>query len=296
MMRRTKPCSERETEKECKKGVLPRCKWDAIFKCFNASSPPQIKKKKDTDRTDRGSEARATLGIDADTKSGKGGGKNPLDDCFEPSCHSKQELFKMMLGGKRDKSTDAKMKAALRAAKKDAKATAAGFGVGKGTENATLWEEDADRIRTQAEVEGIECPADREELGRQSWTLLHTLAAYYPKRPSKDQKRMAGQFLTALSHLYPCTHCSYYLRESMKSNPPRLESRDGFSTWMCEQHNEVNRRLGKKEFDCSIANILLRWRKGDPKCWIPEGYDASTATASDSFLPRASDTLGHDDE
>lgn len=30
----------------------------------------------------------------------------------------------------------------------------------------------------------------------------------------------------------------------------RVESREAFGRWMCEAHNEVNRKLGKREFDC----------------------------------------------
>lgn len=163
----------------------------------------------------------------------------------------------MMLSRKKGKKERAKMMAAVETIK--------GQSSSSSSSGPVMSQEDEDRIKTQAEVDGIECPADREELGRQSWTLLHTMAAYYPKKPSSSQKTMAGQFLHSLSHLYPCKHCSHYLRESMKTNPPRLESRDSFSIWMCEQHNEVNKRLGKKEFDCEIGEIYKRWRVGDPQ-------------------------------
>lgn len=49
-------------------------------------------------------------------------------------------------------------------------------------------------------------------------------------------------------------------------NQPRLEGRDEFGNWMCEAHNAVNRKLGKKEFDC--AKWEERWRTGwkDGRC------------------------------
>ncbi len=213
-----------------------------------------------------------------------------MDDCFDPTCHSKQDLFKMMLSRKKGKKERAKMMAAVETIKGQSSSSSSSSSSG-----ALMSQEDEDRIKTQAEVDGIECPADREELGRQSWTLLHTMAAYYPKKPSSSQKTMAGQFLHSLSHLYPCKHCSHYLRESMKTNPPRLESRDSFSIWMCEQHNEVNKRLGKKEFDCEIGEIYKRWRVGDPSCWIPAGYVPEEGEDM-TFLTTARESLGHDND
>ena len=59
----------------------------------------------------------------------------------------------------------------------------------------------------------------REELGRATWLLLHTLAAQYPDRPSKQQKKDVTTLvmLTPLplgpkSALYPsCPHHHIYL-------------------------------------------------------------------------------------
>lgn len=51
-----------------------------------------------------------------------------------------------------------------------------------------------------------------------------------------------------------------------EQNRPRLGGRGEFGTWMCEAHNEVNRKLGKEEFDCRFWEE--RWRTGwkDGRC------------------------------
>lgn len=113
-----------------------------------------------------------------------------------------------------------------------------------------------------------DCPADVEQLGRATWTFLHTTAAYYPDAPSPTQRtRMLG-LLFALPVLYPCTWCATHLGEEMKLSPPDVSTRDGLSRWLCEQHNRVNERLGKPVFDCSLKSIYERWRDGpsDGRC------------------------------
>lgn len=58
-----------------------------------------------------------------------------------------------------------------------------------------------------AEATASECPLDRGELGRYSWSLLHTFAVYYPELPTtEDKERMKG-FLEGWKYLYPCVHC-----------------------------------------------------------------------------------------
>src|SRR5437660_11640636 len=44
-----------------------------------------------------------------------------------------------------------------------------------------------------------DCPPDSEELGRSTWTYLHTMAAYYPEVPSYAQQKSMNSFLKSFS-------------------------------------------------------------------------------------------------
>lgn len=59
----------------------------------------------------------------------------------------------------------------------------------------------------------IECPLDREELGRSTWNFLHTMAAYYPDNPSQEQQRDMSTFVKLFSKFFPCDDCASHLRE-----------------------------------------------------------------------------------
>ncbi|KAL8713906.1 MAG: hypothetical protein Q9220_002052 [cf. Caloplaca sp. 1 TL-2023] len=113
-----------------------------------------------------------------------------------------------------------------------------------------------------------DCPPDVEELGRSTWTLLHTMSASYPPRATPTQQSEMRQFLGLFGKLYPCWVCAEDFQGWMarKGNEPRVEGRDRFGRWMCEAHNEVNKKLGKPGFDC--GRWEERWRTGwkDGKC------------------------------
>jgi len=105
------------------------------------------------------------------------------------------------------------------------------------------------------------CPLNRAELGRASWAYLHTLAAYYPTNPTSSQQHTMSQFIRTFSTLYPCNYCADRTNEEIIRNPPRVESQQAFSEWLCEVHNEVNDRLNKPRFDCQT--VLKRWKTGE---------------------------------
>ena len=107
------------------------------------------------------------------------------------------------------------------------------------------------------------CPPDVNEIGRSSWTLLHTLSVYLPENElSEQQQRDAGQLMTILSRNYPCNHCADDLKKDLKDDPPKVKTGKEFANWVCQLHNKVNVKLGKPEFDCS--QVYQRWKDGYP--------------------------------
>jgi FAD-linked sulfhydryl oxidase len=111
-----------------------------------------------------------------------------------------------------------------------------------------------------------DCPPDSEQLGKSTWTLLHTMAAYYPEVPSYEQQRNMRKFLDTFSQFYPCWYCAEHLRDEMIKMPPKVESKKSLGKWLCDMHNVVNERLGKPIFDCN--KIDERWKDGpkDGRC------------------------------
>ncbi|KAG5526347.1 hypothetical protein RHGRI_032582 [Rhododendron griersonianum] len=102
-------------------------------------------------------------------------------------------------------------------------------------------------------------PVTKEELGRATWTFLHTLAAQYPDNPTRQQKKDVKQLMDILSRMYPCKECADHFKEILRVNPVQAGSQAEFSQWLCHAHNFVNRSLGKVVFPCE--RVDARWGK-----------------------------------
>ncbi|KII69112.1 FAD-linked sulfhydryl oxidase ALR [Thelohanellus kitauei] len=96
-------------------------------------------------------------------------------------------------------------------------------------------------------ADGHSCPPDRAELGRSTWTFLHTTAAYYPNQPTIEQQKSMEGLIKGLADFFPCKGCASHLRTLMSQNEfkPDVTSSDALSSWFCRVHNEVNKRLGR---------------------------------------------------
>lgn len=103
-------------------------------------------------------------------------------------------------------------------------------------------------------------PPDVEKLGRSSWSLLHSVAATYPENPSNKQQADLKQFLKLFGNFYPCWYCGGDFEKYMEKKEPTTESQDAFGKWLCDAHNDVNKKLGKPRFDCNLWK--QRWRDG----------------------------------
>ncbi|KAM7479118.1 hypothetical protein LguiA_027331 [Lonicera macranthoides] len=102
-------------------------------------------------------------------------------------------------------------------------------------------------------------PVTKEELGRATWTFLHTLAAQYPDKPIRQQKKDVKELMAILSRMYPCKECADHFKEVLRANPVQAGSQEEFSQWLCHAHNVVNRSLGKLVFPCE--RVDARWGK-----------------------------------
>ncbi|KAG2704099.1 hypothetical protein I3760_06G168400 [Carya illinoinensis] len=102
-------------------------------------------------------------------------------------------------------------------------------------------------------------PVTKEELGRATWTFLHTLAAQYPDNPTRQQKKDVKELMVILSRMYPCKECADHFKEILRTNPVQAGSHAEFSQWLCHAHNVVNRSLGKLAFQCE--RVDARWGK-----------------------------------
>jgi hypothetical protein len=56
----------------------------------------------------------------------------------------------------------------------------------------------------------------KEELGRATWVFLHTLAAQFPERPSRQQQRDARQLMDSFTRIYPCADCAQHFQEIVR--------------------------------------------------------------------------------
>ncbi|KAI5966846.1 ERV1 [Candida pseudojiufengensis] len=103
-------------------------------------------------------------------------------------------------------------------------------------------------------------PPDVTQLGKSSWTLLHLIAATYPEAPTTKQQQDMKQFINLFSGIYPCWYCGEDFQNYIQKNEIQVKNQNEFGTWLCNAHNDVNKKLGKPEFNCNFWK--QRWKDG----------------------------------
>eukprot|EP00970_Alexandrium_tamarense_P002237 scaffold323_cov188-Alexandrium_tamarense.AAC.4 len=65
------------------------------------------------------------------------------------------------------------------------------------------------------------CPPTRDEIGVSTWSLLHSMAAWYPNQPSSQDEQFMSDFMKALARFYPCTWCASDFQRNIELSPPK---------------------------------------------------------------------------
>lgn len=64
--------------------------------------------------------------------------------------------------------------------------------------------------------ETIKCPIGKDTLGFYSWNYLHTMAAYYPDKPTEKEKSLIQNLIESFAYFYPCKICSSSFQKDIK--------------------------------------------------------------------------------
>ncbi|QSZ35226.1 hypothetical protein DSL72_008095 [Monilinia vaccinii-corymbosi] len=91
----------------------------------------------------------------------------------------------------------------------------------------------------------------KAELGNAAWKVLHTMMAKFPDEPTEEDSSALKSYIHLFARLYPCGDCARHFQGLLKKYPPQVATRSTAAAWACHVHNEVNKRLKKKIFDCS---------------------------------------------
>ncbi|KAL3769794.1 hypothetical protein ACHAWU_010302 [Discostella pseudostelligera] len=145
-------------------------------------------------------------------------GRNNKNDSFS-------SLLKSMGGDGCDRPACDDTKSALSAALKRvgmSRGSAAAGGeassdTGGASSGSTTKQEQKGRIPNSYNA----CPPTKDAIGASTWSLVHSMAAWYPNEPTSEDKRFMSNFMTALARFYPCTYCATDFQKNLQLSPPR---------------------------------------------------------------------------
>lgn len=68
-------------------------------------------------------------------------------------------------------------------------------------------------LKKEVDPSKLERPLYRNEYGRVAWSYLHTMAAYYPNEPTKEQETNMSEFIRTFTEFFPCKECAEDFKE-----------------------------------------------------------------------------------
>ena len=93
------------------------------------------------------------------------------------------------------------------------------------------------------------------------WHTMHIVALGYSKNPTYTDKKCAKEFYESLAFLLPCSICREHYKEYLQEKPIStfLDSRTDLIKWTIQNHNKVNKMLGKPEW--TLEEVLSYYEK-----------------------------------
>jgi hypothetical protein len=104
--------------------------------------------------------------------------------------------------------------------------------------------------------------------GPSMWHYLHTMSFNYPNEPTPENKRHYKNFIYNLQHVLPCGKCRKNLKKNLKKFPLKndhMKSRDTFSRYIYELHEQINKMLHKKS-NLSYEDVRERYEHFRARC------------------------------
>jgi len=87
--------------------------------------------------------------------------------------------------------------------------------------------------------------------GPDGWNLLHSIAYYYPDKPSIKTQNTVKRFFKTLPYVLPCIYCRNSLATYFKEAPidGELKNKTDLFKWLYVIHNKVNMKLTKQKLN-----------------------------------------------
>lgn len=92
---------------------------------------------------------------------------------------------------------------------------------------------------------------DPKKWGKYHWGMIYCVIINYPDNPTIEDKKTMMELFKLLQSLLPCENCRHHYGTYLVKYPLTeniLSSRSKLLDWTININNEINRRLGKKEY------------------------------------------------